>query len=209
MTQSYFSRQKKWHYICAKVGKQLGLLCRIREDLSANTTNLIYKSFILPILDYCDSVWACCNRGDIDRLERLQNRAARIVMGSRCSSALANLKWDSLEDQRNRHIFKLVNLCLEKKTPQFLHHCFSYNRDIIRRSTRQSNFLYLPKVRTEAAKKLFSTMAALFLTILCVVVTFYNIHDNQCNLSLNYRYFFVYNNFVFVFIFSLFQCSRW
>ena len=47
-------------YISVKVGKCLGLLCTIREDLTANATNLIYKSFILPILDYCDSVWACC-----------------------------------------------------------------------------------------------------------------------------------------------------
>ena len=143
-------------YIYAKVGKRLGLLRRIREDLTANATKLIYKSFILPILDYCDSVWACCNRGDIDRLERLQNRAAQIVMRStRSALALANLKWNSLEDRRNKHIFKLVNLCLEKKTPQFLHNCFSYNRDVITRSTRQNNFLYLPMVRTEAAKKSF------------------------------------------------------
>ena len=69
-------------YISVKVGKRLGLLHRIREDLTANASNLIYKSFILPILDYCDSVWACCSRGDINGLERLQNQAARIVMRS-------------------------------------------------------------------------------------------------------------------------------
>ena len=107
-------------YISAKVGKRRGLLRRIREDLTVNGTNLFYKSFILPILNYSDSVWACCNRGNIDRLERLQNWAARIVMRSTFSApALANLKWDSLENWRNRHIFTLVNLCLEKKTPQF------------------------------------------------------------------------------------------
>ena len=38
-------------YIYAKVGKRLGLLRRIREDLTANATNLIYKSFI-----YCQ-IW--------------------------------------------------------------------------------------------------------------------------------------------------------
>ena len=76
------------------------------------------------------------------------------MRSTRSAPALANLKWNSVEDRGNKHIFKLVNLCLEK-TPQFLHNYFSYNRDIITRSTRQSNFLYLPKVRTEAAKKSF------------------------------------------------------
>jgi hypothetical protein len=59
-------------YITTKVGKRLGLLRRTRKDLTANAAN-IYKTFILPILDYCDSVWACCNRSDIDQLEHLQN----------------------------------------------------------------------------------------------------------------------------------------
>ena len=144
-------------YIYAKVGKRLGLLRRIREDLTANATNLIYKSFILPILDYCDSVWACCNRGDIDRLERLQNRAARIVMRStRSALALANLKWNSLEDRRNKHIFKLVNLCLEKKTPQFLHNYFFYNRDVITRSTRKVIFYIYRWYEQKLLKNLFS-----------------------------------------------------
>jgi hypothetical protein len=143
-------------YITTKVGKRLGLLRRTRKDLTANAANMIYKTFILPILDYCDSVWACCNRSDIDQLERLQNRAGRIVMRSiRSAPALARLKWDKLENRRNKHIFKLVNLCLQKRSPQFLHNYFVYNREINARITRQSNLLHLAKVRTEAAKKSF------------------------------------------------------
>ena len=107
-------------------------------------------------MDYCDSVWACCNRTDIDLLERLQNRAGRIVMkSSRSAPALANLKWNSLESRRNKHILKLVYKCLAKKAPQFFHDYFIYNREIISRITRQSNLLHLPKVRTEAAKRSF------------------------------------------------------
>ena len=64
-------------WVTTKVGKRLGLLCRTRNDLTANAANMIYKTFILPIFDYCDSVWVCFNRGDIDQLEHLQNRAAR------------------------------------------------------------------------------------------------------------------------------------
>jgi hypothetical protein len=77
-------------YITTKVGKRLGLLHRTRKDLTANAANMIYKTF-----NYCDSVWACCNRGESDQLERLQNRAGRIVMRStRSAPALTRLNWD-------------------------------------------------------------------------------------------------------------------
>jgi hypothetical protein len=86
----------------------------------------------------------------------VQNRAGRTVMRStRSAPALAHLKWDKLENRRNKHIFKLVNLCLQKRSPQFLHNYFVYNREINARITRQSNLLHLAKVRTEAAKKSF------------------------------------------------------
>ena len=48
-------------YIISKAGKRIGLLGRVRGDLTTNAANIIYKTFILPVMDYCDSVWACCN----------------------------------------------------------------------------------------------------------------------------------------------------
>ena len=150
------SRKSHAKYIVSKAGKRIRLLGRIREDLTTNAANLIFKSFILPILDYCDTVWACCNRRDIDQLERLQNRGGRIVMMTlRSAPALRNYKWDSLERRRSKHIFNLVHKCLLKKTPPFLHNYFLYNREINGRFTRQSNFLNLPNVRTETAQNSF------------------------------------------------------
>ena len=49
----------------AKVGNRLGLLRITTNDLSENAANVIYKSFIQPVLGYCSAAWACCNRGDI------------------------------------------------------------------------------------------------------------------------------------------------
>ena len=30
--------------------------------MSANTADVVYKSFILPIMDYCDVVWDSCGK---------------------------------------------------------------------------------------------------------------------------------------------------
>ena len=97
-----------------------------------------------------------CNKQDSDGLERLQRRAARIVMHSKDSDfSMKTLKWETLLERRQKHILSLVNKCLKKKVPQFLMDIFKFNREIISRSTRQSNKLRLPRVRTESAKKAF------------------------------------------------------
>ena len=41
--------------------------------------NRLYKGMVLPVLDYCDAVWHECGKGNSDKIERLQRRAARIV----------------------------------------------------------------------------------------------------------------------------------
>ena len=107
-------------------------------------------------MEYCDSVWVCCGELNKGKLEKLQRRAARTVTGFTSSDeALEYLKWDSLELRRDLHVFKLVKKCLLGKSPQFFKNYFVFNRDILQRTTRQSNKLHLPKIRTECARKSF------------------------------------------------------
>ena len=35
------------------------------------TAGTVYTSFVLPILDYCDTVWSCCGSVNTDKLEKL------------------------------------------------------------------------------------------------------------------------------------------
>ena len=65
------------------------------------------------------------------------------------------LKFQSLEDRRNADILGLVKRCLNNNVPQFLNNYFNLNKEVISRETRRSNFIYLPSVRTETAKKSF------------------------------------------------------
>ena len=52
-------------------------------------------------------------------------------------------------------ILGLVKRCLNNNVPQFLKNYFKLNKEVISRETRRSNFIYLPAVRTETAKKSF------------------------------------------------------
>jgi hypothetical protein len=88
------------------------------------------------------------------RLERLQSRAAKVVYPS-SNDVMTSLRWTPLYKRREHHVFGLVKKSLTGTVPQFLTNYFTFNRDIHERSTRQSNQLHLPKVKTESAKKSF------------------------------------------------------
>ena len=141
-------------FILSKAGKRM--LRRIRSNITINAANRIYKSFIIPVLEYCDTVWNCCGKLNSDSLEKLQRWAVRIITrNSSSDDAMKCLAYHSLELRRQEHVYKLVKRCISRKSPQFFHDYFVLKRDKISRVTRQSNLLHLPKVRTESAKKSF------------------------------------------------------
>ena len=81
-------------------------------------SNLIYISYIRPLLEYSWIVWDGCSEQDKAALERLQNEATRIVTGLTSSTSIANLYykkcgWDSLA---NRRYFKKFYSCINVPT---------------------------------------------------------------------------------------------
>lgn len=65
--------------ILSKAGKRVGMLGRIRNDFTPYCANIVYVSFVRPILEYYDTVWTCCGSRNAKNLEKLQRPAARIV----------------------------------------------------------------------------------------------------------------------------------
>ena len=87
-------------------------------------------------------------------LETLQKRVGRIVIKTSSSdTAMKALKWPSLSSSRDEHILKLVRKCIHGRCPQCFKNYFVFNKDICARSTRQSNLLHLPAIRTEVARR--------------------------------------------------------
>ena len=85
------------------------MLTRIRV-LTTYCANVIYSSFIRPVLDYCDTVWNCCGEGNRSSLERLQRRAARFFCRINYDSdkGVASLRWSTLQCRCDDHVFNLA-----------------------------------------------------------------------------------------------------
>ena len=111
-----------------------------------HTAGIIYRSFILPVLDYCDTVWNCCRPTNADNIEKLQRHAARIIMQTNSSEGLAHLKHDTLGLRREIHVLNIVK--------KYLMGYFYFNRDIVQRKTRQS-IICLPSMKLECTKRAF------------------------------------------------------
>ena len=98
-------------YVKMKVSKTLGMFSRIRSSLTTEASNRLYKSMILPNLEYCCAVFHGCGKGNEEELERLQRRAARIVLKTvhlSTQDMASGLGWDPLKTRRKKHIVKLV-----------------------------------------------------------------------------------------------------
>ena len=76
----------------------------------------LYKTFIRPILEYCQAAWSPYLQKDIDRLENVQKRATKMVRSLSNLSyedRLKELKLFKLEDRRKRGdmilVYKIMN----------------------------------------------------------------------------------------------------
>ena len=77
----------------------------------------MYYALVARYFDYCTEVWGCMGKGSCDRLQRLQNKAGRIITFSdynrRSMHILRDLRWDPLEQRRSKQlaisVFKSLN----------------------------------------------------------------------------------------------------
>ena len=66
-------------YISTKIAQGVGILKRTRSFLPKQSLLTLYRSMIEPYFRYCNIVWGQCNETLLDRLQTLQNRAARVI----------------------------------------------------------------------------------------------------------------------------------
>ena len=66
--------------VCKKVYARHRLLNRLSSFLPKHAVLRVYKQTIMPIFDYGCIVWMACTKHVSDKIEKLQNRAMRIIL---------------------------------------------------------------------------------------------------------------------------------
>ena len=86
--------------ICKKVFPGIGALKRICYLVPLQILMRMYEALVTPYFDYCFKVWGCMGKGLCDRLQRLQNKAGRIITFSDYNTRSA----DFLEQRRSKQL---------------------------------------------------------------------------------------------------------
>jgi len=71
-----------WEHIQDKINNaymMLGITRHNFKHLTIPTFILIYKTMVRSHIDYCSSVWAPYNTGDIEALEKVQRKTTKIL----------------------------------------------------------------------------------------------------------------------------------
>ena len=125
----------------------------------------MYRGIFEPHLSYCCSVWGCCSESKLGVLQKVQNRAARIVTSSPYDTSAApiiqNLGWSTISKLVRKETATLTYKSLNWCAPDYLRKLFAKCLDDRERSLRSSETdLKIPLLKTINGQKAFSYRGA-------------------------------------------------
>ena len=84
---------EQFHHISKKLSSSLWLLSKIRSYLSTDHRILFYNAYIKPHIEYCSVVWCNKSNNNINKINKLQRRACKLILAQ---------EYDGLENSLKR-----------------------------------------------------------------------------------------------------------
>ena len=151
--------------VSAKVSRAIGFLKHAKKFLPRVTLENLYTGIVEAHFRYCCSVWGFCGSREINQLQKLQNRAARIVTNSSFDTPsrplIERLGWRTIEQLISIESKTVVFKSLNELTPQYLSSLFKRNSQCSSRCLQNTETdLRVPKKTSANGQKCFSFRGA-------------------------------------------------
>ena len=154
--------------ICRSAYCELRKISSVRHLLSFEDTQTLICSYVLSKLDYCNSLLSNLTKANIDKLQKVQNSAARLIFRIKRSEHikpfLKKLHWLPIS---LRIQFKVSLLCYksfnDSRFPKYISdllHIYTPTRNL--RSAHDDKILIIPKSERSFGKRSFAHAAPLF-----------------------------------------------
>ena len=99
-------------------------IAKLRSIVSHNELEMVIHAFVSSRLDYCNSLFTCLNKTSLDRLQLIQNAAARLLTRSsrRChiTPVLAALHWLPIAYRVHFKVLVLTYRALHGQAPAYI-----------------------------------------------------------------------------------------
>jgi len=135
--------------IASKAGRQVNALRRLNGVLDIYSKEAILKSFIKANFNYCPIVWMFANRGDIDKLEKILERAIRFVYNDYTTSTpclFADNNCLSIRQSNINYLASEVFKCVNGLNPAYMGDMFECK--ITGYSLRRKKILVQPPIKS-------------------------------------------------------------
>ena len=136
-----YSFQEHITDVHVKMSKRISYLTRLRHSLPVETLKSIYSSTIAPLFEYCSNIWSFEYDTHIEKLVKLQKKAARVILGKKqdehSEPLFKQLNWMPL---KSRWLFistSYIQKCILQDCPKLLQNAFTC-RSSQRNHTRTS-----------------------------------------------------------------------
>jgi hypothetical protein len=110
--------------ICSVFSSRIALLNRLKTYLPIEGLKLYYNGYLLPLIDYVSVVWGNTNKVNLDKILKLQKRAARIILradfNTQSQMLFEKLEWLSVYNRINYHKATLMFKCINNLAPEYL-----------------------------------------------------------------------------------------
>ena len=139
-----------------------GSLCqinRVKYLLDKQTMTTLINALVFNKLYYCSSVWANTSRKNLDKLQKIQNFAARILTGTNkyqhISPVLQDLNWLPVCLNVKLREGVMAFWCVKGFAPLYLSEKFVKRSDVHSNRTRNRDKLQIPKCKSTSGQRTF------------------------------------------------------
>ena len=149
-------------WVYRKSSMKLGAIRKICKNLTQPIALSLYKSLVLPHLDYCDIVFDCANQESLSRLQILQNSACRTILLADAESHVQDmhnaLGLLSLQNRRDLHLAFSCHKSIYFNGLSSLSQYYVPVVSITGQSTRQTDTVCMrvPRMRTKIGQQAIS-----------------------------------------------------
>ena len=161
---SHLSMEKQVNHLCRTANFHLKRIGAIRRYLTTDATKSLVRSLVVSRLDYCNSLLFGLPDVLINKIQRVQNKAARVVSRTprqeHITPILRDMHWLPVQRRIEYKVLLYTFKSLHDLSPEYLKDLVQHHQSSRTLRSNHLNQLSVPRTRTRYGDRTFSHAAA-------------------------------------------------